>query len=230
MNHLGDFYGNAKTASELDAVIAAYVKPLDFQVFAEQAEKRWFGYRDLHPGTALFLFMDRYTKSFQRFKRRDFGYNFRPTSTKPFKYFEMEPGVIKSFWSAMALADEFCLPYDFYCDFMFRRAEREGWPRPPRPNQIYASRLVVACKAEFETLCRDSFVKTRHPFYSKAQYIGHPWQEEYQDFLLASVSARSNPAMALVDVMIRDPQVTPQNASRVLGVQTVKDALYNAKL
>lgn len=226
---LGDFYGNAMKASELDAFIAKHVKHTDFRPASYQAETRWFGYRDLHPGTALFWYMDTYGRVFRDRAVKDFGMRGVTRAASAFKWRNMNKGTVHSFWSGMCHADMYGIPYDFYIRFFFDAAEREGWNLAPMPQQLYAARLVPECKAAFELFSEETFVKTANPIYKLSNYKDHKWQNEYQSFLLKSAHKRDNVARALAAIMIKEPMVTPKNAAKDLGIYAVRDALALAK-
>lgn len=225
-----DYYGQEMSEDSLEAFIANCVPPKHWDAATEQYDRKWFGYRFLSPGKCLHLFSDRYRRAFAGAKGRGLGRgNLTRIFTNPNFIRMVDKRYVTSLWHAMAHADDIGVPYDFYCSTIFEFADREGWERLPLPNQMYHSNMVWRVKqAWLERLQSGTLVRTTDPYYALVNFHQHPWQVEYQDWLLNQALSRPNPKFALAKILFEEPQVLPSRAARTIGLERVVEAKRNA--
>lgn len=225
-----DYYGEDMSEDSLEAFIAKCVLPKHWDAATEQYGRKWFGYRFLSPGKCLHLFADRYRRAYAGAKGRGLGRgSLSRIFTNPNFIRMADERHISSLWHAMAHADDIGVPYDFYCTTVFEIADREGWDNVPMPNQIYHERMIWRVKqAWLERLQSGTLVRTSDPYYALANFHQHPWQIEYQDWLLNQALSRPNPKFALAKILFEEPQVLPSRAARTIGVERVVEAKRNA--
>ena len=215
---LEEFYGQTLPVAALDAFVVRAIDQKNWDVAADGYETKWFGYRTLTPGQCLFVFADRYRRALTSVKGRGRG----SFALAQFKRHNVLTSVSKryltGFWSAMAIADSFGIPYDFYCKAAIEYGERKGWRRLPSPTQIYNVDMTFAIKAAWQKRLESGvMVTTANPAFSVAEYEGDPWQDKYMAWLIDQALSRPNPKYSLVKVIFTEPQVTERYARDRLG-------------
>ncbi len=229
-NFLETFYGDTLSVKALDAFIGRSIDHKNWDIVSEGYETKWFGYRTLTPGQCLFVFADRYRRSLTNVKGRGRVSFALKRFTEPNVLSRVSKRYVSGFWSAMAIADTYGIPYDFYCAAAMEYADRSGWRTLPAPTQIYGVNMVhFICASWQERLESGVMLTTMNPNYSVANYEAHPYQDKYQKFLVDQAMERPNPKYALIKILFTEPQVTEDYAVSRLGQERF-DELKKAAL
>jgi hypothetical protein len=153
----------------------------------EQARygSKWFDYRGIHFGAATAWFMQcfksEYRKAVIKYSDHTAGHR---TGLGAQRLFELQPGTITGLWRARQAADDMGVPYPCYCRGAIESAVLNGNWRLPRPEQLYSpeAKAAVADLWFQERLSR--VYVARDPFYSAQNYVGHPNQEAYYEWMV----------------------------------------------
>jgi len=108
---------------------------------------KWWDYRPLHPAHATALFAQAYGVAWrQSYVRRDgsqkwdiVSYPFIDRVWNPF--IEAQPRA-RGFWKARRYCDEAGMPYEFYCQQFFSKAE-DYFEDLPRPQEMYRRDVII---------------------------------------------------------------------------------------
>ena len=130
----------------------------------------------------------------------------------------------------MCIADDNGIPYDFYCKHALEFGDRAGWAKLPTPTQLYSVNMIFAIKEAWkERLGSGVLVTTQNPAYHVDNYEAHPWQNQYQKWLMDQAMRRPNPKYALVKCVVNEPQIIESYVRVRLGADRLEE-IKNAAL
>jgi len=119
-------------------------------------QTKWWDYRPIHPAKATTLFAHSYGEAWRRASERRNGIgecNWRvindPFRTPDWNPFMEAPARAKAFWMARRYCDEAGIPYDFYCNGFFDKAENY-FVDLPRPQEMYRRDVIFEVLKDWE--------------------------------------------------------------------------------
>lgn len=218
------FFGQHMSATELDAEFLSRLEPSRFAGVSELQSSTWWGYRFMHPGYRIFLFVHHYKNAFTRCAKVLGKSRNRPSFFKGNPFADIEPRQLTGLVTATYTADAHGIPYDFWCETMMEYALRGTISSPPLPYHMYNSRSIVNTLGLWAERNEAGIYLARNPEYRVENYVGHPTQDAYQGYLLNNVATKGNKAFWLSRLIYAAEQVTIENATKRFGAEVVEDA------
>jgi hypothetical protein len=157
--------------------------------------RKWFDYRFMTPMDATDYFITEYGHAFRDYWDRHIDRNegrlkigvgsIHPT---------INSAELTGFWRARQFADQLGVPYRLFLNWANNGFAQNGWPRVPRPNQLYAARVRSIVSAEVMSrwdaygshLVRFSSL----PQYKVAHFRNLPAQKAHQDWVVRELKRR----------------------------------------
>lgn len=211
-----------QTDEELDALAAKHVSLSLLKKERDLYRTKWFDYRFMHPATATREFANQYRLAHARVMQRriDVVQGQFKTGLPRKDLFELPPGTITSLWRARQFADEICAPYDWLLITALYYAEERCWTNMPRPQQLYSEEFTTFLK---QARAEDCLIKIRtadHEFYRAPAFEGHPYQLDYQEYLVSLVKARGL-FLETARSLLRNGHMMPSTIEKEWGAQAV---------
>lgn len=159
-------------------------------------ETKWWDYRPLHPGHATALFAHAYGTAWRQASDRRFGYS-GPDRwalvTYPFIDKEWNPFIqaqarARGFWKARQYCDDGGMPYDFYCQQFFSKAENY-FEELPRPQEMYRRDVILPVLEDWELLSASGMPQMpKHEDYllrynDQRKHHQEAWEKAYSTWL-----------------------------------------------
>lgn len=223
--YLGEITRNQSWALELQHV------PDEMRLAeAELQLTRWFDYRQMLPGQLTDYFVERYKEIYRQWyaKVRDEG----ESEFIPVVHFKTLFGSTEllQFWNARQAADRIGCDYDFYLRFAMHRCVERAWRYLPRANQLYGEELQHDLELSWQESLRAQLKLATDPRYKAANYIGHPDQDAYHEYLVGLVNMREQKHMVIARLIFKENIFTQETAVRLFGTDLVKQAVsfYNS--
>ena len=189
--------------------------------------RAWFDYRALHPVKRTMLFAhiygQRYNRIYKKYFDRDCGAG--KTGLSHPNIFNMNSGMITSFYRGRQIADDLAIPYDFYIGHAFECClQTIGWTEMPRPNQIYGAEVQAQVVGDWfdYSKARLHFGEDRR--YLLENYIGHVDQDDHQKWLINQAGLRNQPEHTLARVIFERPMLFEDRAAAEFGVEKIETA------
>lgn len=156
---------------------------------------KWWDYRPLHPAHATALFAQAYGIAWRQASDRRFGcsserwdlvsYPFIDRSWNPFIEAQARA---RGFWKARQYCDDGGMPYEFYCQQFFSKAE-DYFENLPRPQEMYRRDVILPVLEDWELLSASGMPQMpKHEDYF-LRYNGvdkqhqKEWEEAYSNWL-----------------------------------------------
>lgn len=162
---------------------------------AELYQTKWWDYRPIHPGHATALFAQAYGQAWrQAYDRRDgedserwdlVSYPFLDRNWNPFIEAQARA---RGYWKARRYCDEAGMPYEFYCQQFFSKAE-DYFEDLPRPQEMYRIDVIVPVLEDWKLLSASGMPQMpEHEDYflrynSAEKQHQIEWQEVYENWL-----------------------------------------------
>lgn len=226
------------TPEQYDAVLAYSIKKSDIEDARSLFATKWWDYRFEHPGKCFYEFAYLYGQAAERW-RTMFGVNpyvkMRHSQNPIFliekddlgkaKVYETPQTYRTGLWRSMCSADALGVPYDRWVEWAFAHAFASQWARFPHPVSFSSDRIVTHEAERWELEKRDLLATPKDPRYLIENYEGHPWQDEFQDWLLGYIAARPAPHIPLAYYLSEEPLILLDRATKRLGEHTVSQAI-----
>jgi hypothetical protein len=219
------FFGQHMSAAELDAEFLSRLEPSRFANIAELQTTTWYGYRFMHPGLRVFLFTHFYQKAYRKCAKMLGRRWISPPFMKANPFADSTKAQISGLVMATFTADAHGIPYEFWCDHMMEFALRGEIKHPLQPPQMYNTRYINYVLDKWKERNEAGIYIARAPQYNVENYVGHPWQDDYQDYLLEIIASKGNKAFWLSRLMHTVPQIHPDKATARFGADVVADAI-----
>lgn len=129
-----------------------------------------------------------------------------------------------SFLQAMATADEFGIPYEFYCEQLQDLHLRGRANAPLTPNQMYGQRGIEYAAAKWIERNEAGIYVAQHELLRAENYAGHPIQDAYMDYLCEAVRNKGNKAFYVSRLMFDIGHLTREHAISTFGERIVDRA------
>lgn len=211
-----------------DAFMALYVGADYLANEPALSKTRWFDYRFMGLIEATNLFIDRYRKVFREQYAKNVSRAAvegpRPINPVPItsirewartgqkvagveeellydaKTLKKRNDSIRIFWRYRQFADALGMPYETFLNLTFKHALRY-WSRNhlPTPNVLFSERVICAVAEEWEEQQKSRLFLASSEAYLPENFIGHPMQVAYHEWLLKQAKLRSNPMKTLAD-------------------------------
>ena len=204
MIRLREYIGKGMPNEVAERVTATYIAPKHLKKEPALYRMKWWDYRRLHHAEATCLFAAFYFDAVQaahakfldleesrhrRTRRHIFGKDF----TK---------GLRTSLWLARQAADEYGLPYGYFCSFAINGLmESYTWQHVPLPAHLYQDGVMEIVTHRWDWAKRATLQRATDPFFDVKNYRGHPDQDAYQDWVCGQISLRASPEFALADLL-----------------------------
>ncbi len=161
---------------------------------AELYQTKWWDYRPIHPAYATTLFAQAYGRAWRGAHDRRFGceerwdlvsYPFIDRTWNPF--IEAQPRA-RAYWKARRYCDEAGMPYEFYCQQFFNKAE-DYFEHLPRPQEMYRRDVIIPVLEDWELLSVSGMPQMPEHKDYLLRYNGadkqyqEQWQEAYENWL-----------------------------------------------
>lgn len=214
MTQVKSYFGSDKSAEECWLIELARIDETHRLEEPELYQTRWFDYRHLTPAQATYLFAEWYRRVYLTSyeQTRDIRTVDDATPFEPDDIFESRD--MTAMWLARQSADRLGCRYDFYLRFCFTRASERGWRHLPRPNQLYAEELVLDVADAWGQRCRDILQVAEAPRFTAAEFVGHPDQQSYYDWLCNQLASRPNPQYGLSTLLFTRKILQPAFAAK----------------
>lgn len=237
LSHLPSFYGNEMSIENLDGIMAFAFSKKDLEEARSLYASKWFDYRFIHPGHSLYLYCHFYGEAIERWRSK-FGvspyyrldhlknpvWRLKSVNGKQ-EYILSTTGTRTSWLRGVMFADHYGIPYNKWIDWCFQYAFDCNWQKMPLPGHLYGDKVVMYILARWRE-DRDAMVTVpADPRFLAANYVGHPWQDQCQDWLLETIATRTRPEYALRNFLYNEPLLTEERARAKLGDDIVQKAL-----
>lgn len=170
---------------------------------AELYQKKWWDYRPLHPAHATALFARAYGAAWRQAHDRRFGRHSErwdlvsyPFISRDWNPFIEAQARARGYWKARRYCDEAGMPYEFYCQQFFSKAE-DYFDELPRPQEMYRRDVIIPVLEDWELLAASGMPQMpQHKGYllrynSANKQYQEQWLEAYTNWLdKASVEVR----------------------------------------
>ena len=156
---------------------------------------KWWDYRPLHPAHATTLFAQAYGVAWRQANDRREGndserwdlvsYPFIDRNWNPF--IEAQPRA-RGYWQARRYCDEAGMPYEFYCQQFFDKAE-DYFEELPRPQEMYRRDVIIPVLEDWKLRSASGMPQMpKHEDYFlryNNQHKQHQeeWEEAYSNWL-----------------------------------------------
>lgn len=218
------FFGQHMSATELDAEFLSRLPPSHFIGLSDFQQTAWWGYRFLHPAYRVFLFIHFYQKAYRKCAKMIGRRFIAPSFCKANPLADATKSQITGLVKATFTADAHGIPYDFWCDTMMDYALRGTIRSPPQPVQMYVTSGVKYVLDKWAERNEAGIYLAKAPEFRMENYVGHPVQDAYQNYLLDNVATKGNKAFWLSRLIYTVEQVTIENATKRFGAEVVEDA------
>lgn len=243
--HLGDYYLDDMSDRQLDGLLAFALNKSDLETARSLFSSKWWDYRFVHPGRCYMLFAHLYGEAVEQW-RTMFGVNVYAKLKSvghPIWRTEYEKrGNVESrakpvlrpqafrtgIWRAMCFADAHGIPYDRFIQLCFEFAFENQWQHLPLPTALYGTWMISAVLERWEEEKRNLIRLPKDPRFMASGYTGHPYQDEFQEWLLNLIAARPNPNLPLVQYLARERYLLLSKAVEKFGKERVKEAVLRA--
>ena len=236
LKHLPEFYGNIYNSAYMDALLALGFAKRDLEESRSLFASKWWDYRFLHLGHSIHLFAHYYIDACDRY-RSLFGVDLKKPLhhlSKPIyrTNFQGKSKLIaassRTAWiRSVMFADSYGIPYDKWIEYAFAYALDNKWQHMPHPINLYTDRLALHIHHRWEEEKANLLHLPTDPRYLAENYVGHKWQNEFQDWLLDTISKRPNPVIALKHFIYKEPFAVESLARERLGDMIVDAAISN---
>lgn len=232
--HLGSFQGNQATKDTLDGLLAFAASGPDLDLARSLFATKWWDYRFVHPGHALFYMADVYAK-----KCAEWAPRFGVSARRPigpyhplWKLRKGKKGVERhlrpkaqrtALWRLMCVADAHGIPYPKYVAAGMQNCMERGWDRLPTPMELYSTTVVAAVVKSFEEERASMLHIPADPRFHAEGYQGHEWQDQFQKWIVDLIASRPAPHRALFQYMVKDRIVVPKFANATLPPATIME-------
>lgn len=220
----GAYYGNHLTATDLDGEILSRIEPSRLKGFAAFNETTWYGYRFASPGHRLMYFIHCYRETYAKTTRLMGKRFMRPAWMKSDFLVHMSKANFSCLLQAMATADEFGIPYEFYCEQLQDLHLRGRATAPLAPNQSYGQRGIEYALAKWNERNEAGIYTAKCDLLLAENYAGHPIQDAYMDYLCEAVRNKGNKAFYVSRLMFDIGHLTREHAIAAFGERTVDRA------
>ena len=242
LEYLGGFYGESLEPASREALLMRHVPTTRWDVLSELYGKKWYGYRFIDPATCLWIFADRFRKASlntygRGYTRPVHSHNLFTKNAPTHRQIRMVNMItqigrqhVSALFTAMCIADDLGIPYDFYCRHACEFYNR-AFKALAMPNKLVTDRVVVEVAEAWQKRLKDGvLLTTADPYYALARFENHPWQVAYQDFLLDQIGERINPKYGIAQVCFKNPQVKPSYAAKRFSIDILRAAQEAASL
>lgn len=216
-------------------------------------QTKWWDYRisdredgdfiSMHPMEATHLFAHHYAIAYKR------AFSIRKSKLKsvhvnPIKqiFLANTTRVVNAIWSARKKADEYGIPYDFWCQKAMAYAELMDWPHLPGPNQLYGTKsihsdlanyisVVDFIVAEWKVKITDNIVTADSPYYV-TDFIKRPISQDQRDhmmYLVSQITKSPNKAILISDFVFRRRMLFPESIIVYFGKEEGESLLGRAR-
>lgn len=255
--HLGRFDSDDNTPEMLDSLLAYAIQKGDLEAARPLFASKWWDYRFVHPGHCFYLFADHYRQACEKWRIKFGVASWRHLRSSDDPIFKpervikggstkltmiMKPGkdarpkrlltdqpYRTSLWRSMCFADSYGIPYDRWIDWAFQFAFDTQWKHMPQPANLTGVRTVEFILARWAEDTAELMVIPTDPRFLVDNYIAHPVQDEFQDWLLKLIGARSLPEAALANYLSNEPMICLDRARSVLGDDVTDRAIQRIK-
>lgn len=241
--HLPPFLGDTLEDELVDAQLAFAIPKSDLETARSLFASKWWDYRFVHPGRCYFLFADLYGKELEAWRDR-YGvrlYVRLNGAGHPIYRDVMKGNVctgekalrpqafVTGLWRAMCFCDAHGIPYDRYLKLCFEYGFEHQWQRMPNPVHLYGDRMVAWVLERWKREEADLLRLPTDPRFMADGYVGHPWQDDFQEWLLTAIAKRPIPRLPLEQYMIRERYIVPRLAAKHFGLDTVRSIVLRAQ-
>ena len=212
-----DYFGQHINEKALDAEILSRLEPSKLKDIAALNFTCWHGYRFASIGHRLMFFIHCYRESYDKTARLLGKRYLKPAWMKANFLTEMSKANFTSLFQAMATADTFGIPYDFYCEKLQEKHVRGIAKAPLAPNQMYGQGALEFAAEKWDERNEAGIYTAKTPLLLAEHYVGHPIQDGYMSYLCDHVRTKGNKAFYLARLMFDIKQLTPEFAVAQFG-------------
>jgi hypothetical protein len=222
---LKPFKGATHSFADCELLFLQKVDPAVRDQHWRATDEVWFDYARLHPLKGFYYFCHVYGDAFGRYLESNIDFDRR--YQRGIKGDPLESRELRSLLAVKNNADKTGMPYEVYLDAMFARFASNGWTRPPRPAHMAncAEGHEKAIAAWEERLVAMTMY-ARDPWFQVEQWVGHPQQRRYEDWLIESIRFREHRELALSTCLYEQGQLRIERALQEFGTDTVERALH----
>jgi len=216
-----------------DALTVQYVNAALFSEEAPLYQSKWFDNRLQHPLDATIAFAEAYRLAYRQTtqSRNDLyiGQNIKVLNVENF--LENKKAIITSIWKARQSADRLGVPYFDYCKLAMKYAIESRWEHLPRPQHLYSlkNRNVEVSIVDFisQYWVRRNVAMphlAENDFYIAENYESHPYQKEYQFYLIECGKLSNHKEGFLSSIVFEKKHLLMSLAERAFGIDLIKKA------
>lgn len=223
----GSYFGADLTDIECQAIGLQCIPDIKrWKGEARLYRTKWFDYRQLSEIKATYLFAEYYRRAYRRLMCRKIGIE-RGQYSKGFRgddIFKLKKVEYTGFWKARRMADSLGIPYDFYCNAAMTWSLESLWVRPPRPTQLYSEKILTHITEKWDSEVSAAIWQPLSDFYQLDNYVKHPDQDAFQNWLCDRIETKPNKDMALANYIEFNPLLTKEIAIDRFGEELVNKA------
>lgn len=217
------FHCPVKTMDQCEALSLARIPLETRQQEAELWTSCWYDYRHLHPVQRTYLWTHEYVKAIQDVYRKTRDHA-RADKVHPFRGQDIfKTAEWLGAYKARQQLDRYGIRYDFALRFAMNRYEGRGWKVFPRPNQLCAEELAEDTHDAWKTECKAKLQIAEHDFYQSVQFVGHPDQIAYRDWLNKQIKTRAMVGWTLATPIAQGIYSTEESAA-IFGPDATRQA------
>ena len=211
-----DFVGVNKSWEDLEALASDFYNDERAKRELDVTNKKWFEYRKAHPIRLTYFSIYNYLHE----RRAAYGRHVNSlghapkyyTSDFSLDFFKKKAYSIYLHLSARQLADEACIPYNFFWrygfdtlidDLNWKSWDRTKWPKPmqrmqmPTPTFFIKGEVVYGILFKWEEYNRNNLVFCNDLYYHNHNYHGSKIQDDHHRWLCEMAKMRKEPEHGL---------------------------------
>lgn len=211
---LGEFPGSDTDWLSLEAMMLEHWRRQHRKVEVERCSTAWFDYRMLHPALRAHVFYAEYKAAFFRIREK---YLLKKGRLPYANLLCEKPRVISMFISAMHVADELSMPYNYFFDgtmdyILQHEGYRTTWERSDYIAQFDVPPINLLTRGKALMHARECFDKTNarkltlplHKTFQVTNWVGTELQREFSNWIMNEARRRGeNLPFALKALVLR---------------------------
>lgn len=196
------FFGAGKTRAEYAMLELANIPAEDRAPESGLFRLRWFDQSAMMPSEATFFFAHVYREAVRAHYAKTVDYRTANSLAVIPEDIFTSPELL-SVWRARQAADSIGCRYDFYIRAFLNRSLERGWHNVPRPNHLYSEEVILDIRDAWVDAKRAYLQEPEHEFFKAHNYVGHPKQVDYIDYLTAFIKTREHPHLVIGSLIKR---------------------------
>lgn len=222
---LGSFKGSDLDFLECEKLGLEKLERGQLAALWEAQDTIWFDYARLHPVKALYYFAKVYGDVFGEYLGENINHDLR--FSRGLKGDVLEHRELRQIVALKLEADRRGQTYRHFLSACFHHFSSIGWTRPPRPAHIVKSaEALERADRSWETLVAGFTRYSADPWFTVDEWVGHPQQQRYEDWIVNNVHLRDRKELALSSALYGQDALRIERAITSFDQDTLDQAVF----